>query len=391
MDSWSLGCVFSEVAAWVVHGREGLEDYRQRRQDETQQLDDFRDGKAFHDGEAMLQCVGKMHNKVLQNKRFSDNVTGPVIETMITEMLDESEGRPNAKQLWAKSQRILRAAETKLKSTEWDPTENDKQHAKKVPPVTPPDLPHSQSERSGRRGVPRELSLAKQQLPIRSATYNVLAPEHTTSSPQPQEYDSPEDIDSTDPTPPTSPGDIQNGTNNQHQRLPSHPDPYRPGSLLERNQVIDDSPTPYSKFRKRGSARYGLRGSNHAHDQSLSGSMLGSNIRELNETSPMLALAEHQSSPHTPSDSWQRQPGHRIPNLTTSPRLAQRRVGRELPHLSIAEAEKWIFYTKQHGKSYPALEHKELLDELNRRDHVCYIAAPTKNCVPLTAPGIPGR
>lgn len=373
VDSWSLGCVFSEVATWVVHGREGLEAYRQMRDNETNQLDNFRDGRAFHDGENVLQCVGKMHHKVLQNMRLSDHVTGPVVKHMISEMLVEVDGRPSAKQLWSKSHRILKAADAELKSTEREPTEHDEQPESKVPPVTPPDLPPSLSERNCRRKVPRQRSLVKQPFLPRSATYNVLAPEHF-SSPHSQEYESPEEIDSTGPTPLTSPQDTQSDSNNHHQRLSSHYDIHRSPSRIEQSQVAD-SPTLQVKSRKRGSTRDSRQGSNNAENRSPFGAPLGLNIRQVKEASSTQPPMENHFTPQTHSDQWQSQPAQKAHTMTSPLPPAEPHVRRELPYISLAEAENWMLNKQYHGKSYPSLEHKELLDELSRRDHVRHIPA----------------
>lgn len=118
VDIWSLGCIFSEAAAWVVHGREGLEAYRKMRHDETQISRNFENGRAFHDGEAVLRSVNMMHQKVRQNLRISDHITGHAVETVITKMLDELDCRLSVKQVWSKSQNILKEAEEKLKPIE---------------------------------------------------------------------------------------------------------------------------------------------------------------------------------------------------------------------------------------------------------------------------------
>src|SRR5436309_7014312 len=151
VDVWSLGCVYSEVAVWIVHGKDRLEEYRKMRQDETEQIYDFKDAGCFHDSRDVLQCVGSMHEEVFDNVRTSDHVTKSVVKKMITEMLDEVDGRPTSKQLWAKSQNILKDAEKKLKQSRTTEPEIDPfapanrsqvygQPRGRMPPVLPPGM-----------------------------------------------------------------------------------------------------------------------------------------------------------------------------------------------------------------------------------------------------------
>ena len=115
IDIWSLGCVFSEAASWVVSGIAGLQRYRFQREEETKCLRDFKDGNSFHNGERILKAVESMHINLREDIRSSDHVTDAVWNTMVEEMLDVSD-RPNTRQLLKKSGRILRDAEEKLNS-----------------------------------------------------------------------------------------------------------------------------------------------------------------------------------------------------------------------------------------------------------------------------------
>lgn len=71
VDIWSLGCVLSEVAVWLVHDTDRLEAYRQERQDDASRVFEFKDGRAFHDSLTVLSSVSSMHEEVLKNVRKS--------------------------------------------------------------------------------------------------------------------------------------------------------------------------------------------------------------------------------------------------------------------------------------------------------------------------------
>ncbi|KAL9122286.1 MAG: hypothetical protein Q9187_001163, partial [Circinaria calcarea] len=115
VDIWSLGCVFSEAAVWVVSGMEGLQRYRLQRDVETKCFADFKDGNCFHNGEDTLKAVESMHVSLREDIRHSDHVTNEVWNIMIKEMLEfEAHHRPNTKQLLRKSKRILDEAEKML-------------------------------------------------------------------------------------------------------------------------------------------------------------------------------------------------------------------------------------------------------------------------------------
>lgn len=117
IDIWSFGGVCSEAAVWVVLGISGVLDYRQRRQQEIYKNGTLQDGYCFHDGEKLLETVENMHNRLLRRGevRPGDHVTKPVLDQMVTSMLEEDpEGRQNTIWLWKRSQKILREAQSEL-------------------------------------------------------------------------------------------------------------------------------------------------------------------------------------------------------------------------------------------------------------------------------------
>ena len=46
---------------WVANGYNGILEYRKSRKKETDQIGEFKDGDCFHDGNEVLQAVGKQH------------------------------------------------------------------------------------------------------------------------------------------------------------------------------------------------------------------------------------------------------------------------------------------------------------------------------------------
>ena len=117
IDIWSFGGVCSEAAVWVVLGWQRLIEYRSQRRHEIYSKGSLQDGSCFHDGEKVLKTVEIMHDRLLTRGeiRPRDYVTGPVLDQMVTSMLEEDpDGRQNAIWLGKRSQKILRKAHQKL-------------------------------------------------------------------------------------------------------------------------------------------------------------------------------------------------------------------------------------------------------------------------------------
>jgi hypothetical protein len=108
VDIWSVGCIYSEAAVWIADGYRGVMDYRRRRKAETDQLRDFRDGDCFHDGYKVLNAVRETHRNIERSLRVTDNITKQVLDTIIKEMLWESDVRPTANQLRQKPTQLLK-------------------------------------------------------------------------------------------------------------------------------------------------------------------------------------------------------------------------------------------------------------------------------------------
>lgn len=378
VDIWSLGCVLSEVVVWLVHDKHRLETYRHEREYETKQLFEFKDGRAFHDSQKVLQSVGSMHEKVLENVRKSDHVTRSVVKKMIAEMLDDVDGRPNTKQLWYKSRNILRDAEKKLKATKGDQSEPDMQSRRRVPPIIPPGLPHSQSHQSDRTGIPGRWSSLHRNEGRRSATINVLARENTPSPDMTADAgcDSPDDMSNSTITPPISPPNPNVDSHNQCKESLVHSSTHQSTSPTQRSHVDapvqDHSPTPHGKARKRASNR----GSDQLQHRSLHGPISDQDIRDSNETFPEGSVAEDPASQLVDSDPLQAEfVQTRAATMSISSPHAKQHASRQLPYTSVVEAENWMLNKKQQrGNTYHNLEHMELLDEMYERDHVRHVS-----------------
>jgi hypothetical protein len=400
VDIWSLGCVFSEAAVWVVHGQDRLQAYRRMREDETKQIYDFKDVGCFHDGEMVLQCVGIMHEEVFDNVRQSDHVTKSVVKKMIAEMLDEVDGRPFVKQLWLKSQNVLKDAEKKLKSSKGTQPEPDPfaqgdrsqtfgQPRGRVPPVVPPGIPKSESDRFAPNGVLRPRSPDARPKRERPATTN----ESREDTPSPQSnvddpYETPDEMSHGLSSPPTSPQDAYasrfsrhgrgNSTDNsnhghhgRHGRGNSNDNSHRPAFPEQLNEADDQlwnkSPTPDSRARKRDSTMHGGYGADHAQVSNFPETMSGLSMVNYNQPPSKQHPAEVPTAPQFESDSSPPQIGQ---NRTAAALLSSPPAKKQMPHhLSVAEASQWIL-NKKHRHASGGLENKVYLNELKQRDHV---------------------
>ena len=117
VDIWSLGCLFSEAAVWLVYGKGQLLEYRRRRGNETEKIKSFRDGNCFHDGEKVLTIVKEIHKTLPADVRVCDHVTRRIVNMVTDEMLIPWIYRSNALALCHRTQGILRKAEDQLENS----------------------------------------------------------------------------------------------------------------------------------------------------------------------------------------------------------------------------------------------------------------------------------
>ncbi|KAI0016333.1 hypothetical protein F4780DRAFT_798388 [Xylariomycetidae sp. FL0641] len=81
-DVWSLGCVFSVAATYVVLGKEGVKQYRLLRQEANEGTED-----SFHDKEKVLTKVTDWHKYLKANVRKGDLFTEKVLDLLDSDVL----------------------------------------------------------------------------------------------------------------------------------------------------------------------------------------------------------------------------------------------------------------------------------------------------------------
>lgn len=109
VDIWSLACIFSEAAVWTKQGWNGVQKYRDEREQETGTIADFTGGDCFHDGEHKLQTVDRTH-RMLERELESrpDYITGAIIHRLIADMHNEDPTmRPTSRIVQAKAENLL--------------------------------------------------------------------------------------------------------------------------------------------------------------------------------------------------------------------------------------------------------------------------------------------
>ncbi|KAF7512559.1 hypothetical protein GJ744_000820 [Endocarpon pusillum] len=398
VDVWSLGCIFSEVAVWLVHGKHQLGAYREARQHEIQQLHNFKDGRAFHDSKTVLETVSIFHNHVVQNVRQSDHVTKPVVEKLIAEMLVEVDGRSTARQLWYKAGKILEEACKKLELPRGEDRQLDPRPLRRVPPVLPPNLGNPQPDRSAWNGEPQRWVPVNRGQQQRSLTFDSVPPVLRAETPTRQLIAEPES---------TSPGAISNdtvrpqasplaayvGTHSQYQDPIAYDIFNGPSLPSQRSQNgrthPDHFPKPENTAWDRDSASYNNHSPGHLRDRSLLGPLSVLNIGDSHERSTNSTHPEDLSSHHNDQDLPLFGNVQNITaNMVPSSPQARNHARRTFPYITVESAQNWILNTKQqrstyhplqhmsmyhsiqYRSTYHSLQHKELLDKLKERDHV---------------------
>jgi hypothetical protein len=106
IDIWSLGCVLSQAASWVVNGVQALEQFRRLRLKAIGNgLDD---AAPFHDNGKVLSQIQDWHSYLAKVKRPTDNITTEILEVVSEDMLlDDPSDRKSAQEIWKKLESIL--------------------------------------------------------------------------------------------------------------------------------------------------------------------------------------------------------------------------------------------------------------------------------------------
>lgn len=319
--------MYSEAAVWIAygyHGPKGLVAYRDARKLETDKINNFKDGDCFHDGDKVLKVVSEQHEELLNGLRRQDYVTKFVLESMVSEMLDDADCRPTAKVLWGKVRRINERAMVQLNnSSQASPTQSNISPAsksqnrfsqRKKPPVSPTSPLPTDSPKS----------------PVAGSSAYILNDRVQTRSPENFESEGEENYH--------APLRVQKGksvsTNMNSNEYFSHQDFSQmslgtedPPSSLD---VGPPSPTPFREMTF-----------NKHH------------------------LANHSENTHTPGLSLWVPEVARFTQVTKPP----------LPYLSVSDAKLWKSAEKQQkriwGKKHEQHGDFTLLDRLSGRDHVC--------------------
>ena len=399
VDIWSLGCVFSEVAVWVVYGKKGLSEYRRRRGMETSQIHDFRDGDCFHDGEHVLATVTEIHRTLARDKRLCDHVTGATVEMVTKEMLIEPDSRTHAKSLNYRIKGVLRDAEIQLgTSASYADTGSVCGTVAQSPPRTPPEPPPNQIQsRSSNSHGQRLPSHTYGGSPARTSYYvneaRHLEPVDYFSSSGPSQqtqqsdrsiqrpstgsatfpsfarYDNPDQI-------PENPLDRSFSGLDLSQDSPSGPSRHEPPHTQRTRRWTPSN--PFSGFDTRNSPDRSSQDTQEIDDDSQRSLRTAARGGPSRSSTSTLVQGSHNSSrtgPHRPNVA----PGTRTPRLAAYfplPEESQQR--RRPPFLSFSEAQHWKGDRKQHKPV--KLPNHDLLADLSGRDHVswrCVHCSPT--------------
>ena len=126
IDIWSLGCVFSIAATWVVFGYPGLQQFRKVRENAINQIvsrafqsphpqrtTSISAGDYFHDGHQVLKAVLDWHKVLRSALRNTDTVTSRLLDLVDGKMLlGSAHMRIKARDLYSELKDIIVRSET---------------------------------------------------------------------------------------------------------------------------------------------------------------------------------------------------------------------------------------------------------------------------------------
>lgn len=134
-----MGCVLLEAAVWVVHGKTGLQSFRDARwrENEDRKTDA---GDCFHDGLRILRVVSAQRESLVQDVRVSDYITGLVLDVVVGMLRPDPGERPAAAVVAKDLEDKICEAETRLKGH--DNYETSLEAARKRVTQSPGSLRH---------------------------------------------------------------------------------------------------------------------------------------------------------------------------------------------------------------------------------------------------------
>ena len=396
VDIWSLGCIFSEIAVWVVHGKKGLSEYRRRRGIETAQIHDFRDGDCFHNGEHVLATVTEIHRTLARDKRLCDHVTGATVEMVTKEMLIEPDSRTHAESLNYRTKGILRDAEIQLGRSE--DTGSFCGTVAQSPPRTPPKPPPKQIQSRSSKSHGQRLPSHPYGGSPASTSYHMNEAHHlepvdhfSRNGPPQQTVHSNRSIQRPSTGSATFPSFVQYDNPDQipethldrgffgldlSQDSPSDPSRLNP-SHTQRTRRWNPS-DPFAGTDTRNSPERSSQDTQEIYNDGQRSSLTAARGGPSISSSTTLVQGSHSSSragPYRPNDAS----GTRTPGLelyVPLPEESQKR--RRPPFLPLSVAQHWKGDRKQHKPV--KLPNHDLLADLSGRDHVsqcCVYCSPT--------------
>ncbi|UQC73822.1 uncharacterized protein CLUP02_00469 [Colletotrichum lupini] len=111
-DVWSLGCVLSIAATYVVLGTQGVLIYQRLRRQDTQNARG-RMSDAFHDGEQVLPEVLHWHQYLREAARRTDPYTSAILDMVDGHMLVPGDRRETAKKVCSSFKSIIAKNDTR--------------------------------------------------------------------------------------------------------------------------------------------------------------------------------------------------------------------------------------------------------------------------------------
>lgn len=130
IDTWSLGCVFSVAATWVVLGYQGIRQFSMLRRKAVENIireaqsgrrpsnvtPKLKPGDYFHDGQNVLTDIKDWHMVLRNTLRKNDPITSQILDLVDRDMLlGPAEKRWNAKRVCGELKKLLAEAVARCK------------------------------------------------------------------------------------------------------------------------------------------------------------------------------------------------------------------------------------------------------------------------------------